>query len=73
MMAAARVMKASWMSSRISQRMCRRRNQCSSAIVGSIIYRCAPRHLLQVTARGGPASVVRSMDGLRPLGTRAPG
>ena len=26
-------MKASWMSSRISQRMRRRRNQCSSAIV----------------------------------------
>ena len=35
MMAAASVMKASWMSSRISQRMRRRRNQCSSAIVRS--------------------------------------
>jgi hypothetical protein len=29
MMAAVKVIKASWISSRISQRMCRRRNQCS--------------------------------------------
>jgi len=40
-MAAARVRKASWMSSRISQRMRRRRDQCSSVIVGSMIHRCA--------------------------------
>ena len=52
---------------------CGRRNQCSSMIVGSIIRRCASRHLLQVAARGGPGPVVRSMGGLRPLGTRAPG
>lgn len=34
-------------------RMRRRRNQCSSAIVGSAIRRCAPRHLLQVAVTEG--------------------
>lgn len=51
MMAAARVRKAWWISSRISRRMRRRRTQCSSVIAGSIIHWYASRHLLQVAAR----------------------
>jgi hypothetical protein len=51
MAAVARVRKTWWISSRISRRMRRRRNQCSSVIAGSIIHRCPGRHLLQVAAR----------------------
>ena len=43
MMAQARLRKASWISSRISQRMRSRRNQCSSATVCSTTHRCTPR------------------------------
>jgi hypothetical protein len=38
-----RVRNASWMSSRISQRMRSRRNQCSSAKAASTTQRCTPR------------------------------
>lgn len=50
-MMAARVRKAWWISSRIPRRMRRRRIQCSSVIAGSVIHRCASRHLLQLAAR----------------------
>jgi hypothetical protein len=42
MMPQARLRKASWMSSRISQRMRNRRNQCSSAKLCSTTQRCMP-------------------------------
>jgi hypothetical protein len=40
-------------------------------IAGSVLQRCASRHLLQVAALGRTALVVRSADGLRLLGTRS--
>ncbi len=43
MMLQARLRNASWMSSRISQRIRSRRNQCSSAIDCSTTQRCTPR------------------------------
>ena len=42
-MAQARLRNASWMSSRISQRIRSRRNQCNNAIDCSTTQRCAPR------------------------------
>ena len=60
MMAQARVRKASWMSSRISQRMRRRRNQCSRAMVCSTTQRWVPRP--------EPCAVPRrAMTGVMPL------
>ena len=69
---AARGMKAWWMSSRISRRMRRRRNQWSSAVVCPVIRRCAPRRLLPVVTPGRTRARRRVCGGLRPLGTRAP-
>lgn len=60
MIAAARVMNASWMSSRTSQRMRRRRNQCKSAMVRSTTQRWMPKP--------EPCGVPRrAMTGLMPV------
>ncbi len=73
MMATARVMKASGMSSPISQRMRGRRNQCSSVIVRSIIHGCTPRHLLQVAVRAAGRGFPILAGAHRPVAGRRSG
>jgi hypothetical protein len=59
MMALARVMKAWWMSSRISQRVRSQRNQCSNAMVCSTTLIRSPSDAVRCTV---PISMMQTVS-----------